>query len=211
MDAEFFYSNYVGCYPFDTEREREITNGMISHLIESGVPRKTILDIYEHCAYHKIVSPDTVPDFTWGDSITKRNKWYYHHELHLVSHDDLHDPINNIDIHYPFYMEIKSRYTYEDLYNYLVRNVGCLYKISNYNKDIAILKKLIQRYDTIQIASGLDFVLKMIDAARNDNKPLASIFDIEKNTEYAYEQISYVVSESNLHHTNKPVWRFDAK
>jgi hypothetical protein len=212
LNSEFFFSNYVGNYPYPTDRERNITQAMIDHLYESKVTSDEILDVFSQCANDKIISPKNLPNSLWQKSITLKDVWYYHHELQLRSKDNKVDVINGRMNKEPFYVEIKSKYTIKDLFDYALNNLGSSFaQIADRKRDSGSLAYLVGKYDKLSGISGLDFVLCLIDRCRDKNNYITNILDIEINSREVLEELSFAISEAKQKKANRVIWRFDAK
>jgi hypothetical protein len=112
----------------------------------------------------------------------------------------------------PFYVEIKSKYTIKDLFDYALNNLGSSFaQIADRKRDSGSLAYLVGKYDKLSGISGLDFVLCLIDRCRDKNNYITNILDIEINSREVLEELSFAISEAKQKKANRVIWRFDAK
>ena len=84
--SEFFFSNYVGEYKFNTNKERELTIYAIEYISDCTKFEDTssiMFDIFEKCSTRGYISIQTIPDDVWKYSIVNCRTFYYHPVLIL--------------------------------------------------------------------------------------------------------------------------------
>lgn len=205
--TEFFYSNYVGKYPFDSEEKRIRTTQVIDHLKDSFLTDKEIFNIFELCAKDGYIDINNLPDNIWDNSLTAKGSFYYHSELQIKSKPPCFDYISGVNIVYPYYCEMISQYTLDDLLQYAYIKLGIQEFFRDYNRDLGAIKYLLKKYIIDEVTS-LDFVLYLIDeAAANDVSQIINVNQYEKE---AYERIKSIIRMAKAKHYNQIIWRWNA-
>lgn len=128
-------------------------------------------------------------------------KFYYHKELRIISPPPVidfdYDTGERTVTYSDYFLEMKSSYTLEDLYNY-ISSFDDLYNKNIYdkNKVIGTLKWLYEKYD-------IELLLYMIDASNdyistNGLQPLTNLFDIQTYYNYAKEKLDAKINQSKI-------------
>ena len=198
----FFFTNYVGHSPDDFEDYKE-TKVMIDHYIDSGL-EDYLPQIYDVCAFDEKLTRDNIPFTLWEENnLIKPNVFYLHKELKHVNKSPEFDPAVG-EKAYPYYCEMKERFTFEDLLSYANREISN--KFFESKKYFAsTLRYMMKRYSSMkEKINMLDMVLFMIDECRNTGLSNAAITD---NEEAAAEKI--VLYREKLEQLGKDhvVWR----
>lgn len=176
--ANIFYKEIVGIYPFPTNREEAITRCTLAYLLDSGITEKEILKILPIFKNKAVISPDILPDALWHNSLTEKNIYYCHHALQIIPPAPI---IKNDGTfkEFPFYLEIKIRFTVENLLQYFYRKASNYHMIKDSKRDCAQLMHMLNRYKKIEDIQGLDLLLFMIDEAAYRHIIITEPFDIK--------------------------------
>ena len=176
--ANIFYKEVVGIYPFPTNREEAITRCTLAYLLDGGITEKEILKILPTFKDKAVISPDILPDILWRDSLVEKNTYYCHHVLQIIPPD----PVVKNDgtfKEFPFYLEIKIRFTEKDLLRYFYKKTFNYHMIKDEKRDSAQLIHMLNRYKRIEDVQELDLLLFMIDEAAYRHITITEPFDIK--------------------------------
>lgn len=205
--VEFFYTNNVGRYPFTTEKEADITKGTIEYLKDCGFTHReillTIID-YDRGSY---MHPEFLPETLWENSLIRKGHFYYHHALRLVSKPPTFDPSTGTEKVPDFYLEMKIRFTMEDLIAYFYNTLGIDLSLKDIKRDAGSFKFLLQKYEKLDFIESLDFVLSLIDFAKHANDEILSILDIARNEAEVYKKLKCHTAEAKHSRADMVTWR----
>nr|DAK26737.1 MAG TPA: protein of unknown function (DUF4258) [Caudoviricetes sp.] len=176
--TNIFYREVIGIYPFPTNREEAITRHTVEHLKESGITESEILKMLPDFKRKQVIMPADLSDSLWKDSLIERDVYYCHHVLQLVP------PVPVIKSSgafkdYPFYLEIRIRFTEKDLLKYFYDKAFNFQMIKDSKRDTAQLLYMLNRYNHIEGIQGLDLLLFMIDEAVYRHIIITEPFDIK--------------------------------
>lgn len=209
--VEMYYSNVVGCYPFHTDDNRFKTQAVIDYLIDAGFSDGEILRFVENAPASDCLEPSFLPDWMWEGSLLKRDTFYYHNSLHIVSKPPSWNPRTGKQTSSRFYLEMKIKYTMMDLIRYFYRTLGVDRALLDEKRDAAAFKYLMDRYKRFEPEiQALDFVLALVDYAKHmdeDETSVTNILDVKRYEAPALELLQNRVSEASLAKANVIVWR----
>lgn len=176
--TNIFYREVIGIYPFPTNREEAITRHTVEHLKESGIPESEILKMLPTFKQKQVIMPTDFPDSLWKNSLTERNTYYCHHILQLFPPAPVIKNDGSFK-EYPFYLEIRIRFTEKDLLKYFYDKAFNFQMIKDSKRDTAQLLYMLDRYNHIEEIQGLDLLLFMIDEAVYRHIIITEPFDIK--------------------------------
>lgn len=203
-----FYREYVGEYPFKTNQAEAITRCTLAWLEESKISRKEILRILDKFVNKAIITPNDIPDSLWNNSLTEKNQYYCHHEVQLHSPATIYKRDGSC-ISFPFYQEMKIRYTINDLLDYFYRKVSKYSILRNEKRDTAQLKHLLSQYNGLKKVQPLDIILFLIDTVAFNNISVSEPFEL-KIPRLVDESIDKAIRIRNERHAkgyDKIIWR----
>ena len=206
--AEMYYYQIYGHYPYDSEKPLEKTQKVIDYLKDAGISNSEILKVIEEAPRAEYLTPDMLPEWLWEGSLLEKGVFYYHHLLHIKPEAPTLDPRTGRMNKSPFFLEMKIRFTLDDLVEYFYRRADIPPELRNYNKDRGALKNMLERYSRIDFAEPLDFVLTLIDIGAEDEYAfLTSPFDTTEYAKQAYDLLKARAQEAELAGANKIIWR----
>lgn len=186
-----------------------ITKATIMHLIDNGYDFKDILNIIRNSDIKECFAPECLPDVLWENSLIKRNTYYYHSSLHITSKPPKWNPETMQVESEPFFMEMKIKYTMQDLLSYFYTKCMIDIDLRDEKRDSGAFEFLFTRYSKITEVETLDFILLLIDEAAHSeaiiNTPL-------KLQEFDFEVLSNCkkfTAEAKYNKANKIVWRHE--
>lgn len=195
--TEFFYDNYAGTYDLTENNLRQRTQATIEYLIDNGVGEQDILKTLIDCTGKTVIDKSDLPAFLWKGSLIKRDKYYYHHVLQIIP-----------DVG-SFYIEIKIRFTLNDLFRYFVRILNVDTLLINTKQYLAQLNSLLERYSHLKFIESLDFVLALIDNAARKNYKVIEPFDLNSsdNVSETFNFLKSKVAEAVVRDSAKEIFR----
>ena len=207
---DFIYRN-IGFE--QTENIRKSISSVIGYLkdnnfIDSEIERVLLSfkDIEDICV-------DNLPGYLWNDSLLQKGIFYYHKEFHITSKSSYFDFEHEKVITERFFLEMKIKYTYEDILNYFYskNNFYYLKDTVDLNKDIGSIKYLLNKYAKHDFIEPIDFLMFTIDEAVYDYKNnfvyYDKILDIDSVQHKVLDKLTRKVSAAKAEKRNKIVWR----
>lgn len=155
-----------------------------------------------------VVKPTELPESLWEDSLLKKGVYYYNNLLHITSKAPTWNPKTMQEECEPFFMEMKIKFTIQDLLELYYINcrvpVGLRVKV----RDERALQHLLNKYNNMK-APAIDYVLLMIDLASKDNELdfLTNPLELENYSKEAFITLEQIVEESTLNKSNVITWR----
>lgn len=203
--TSMFFENVVGRAP-DKEAPIIITEGTIEYLKDNGFSNGEILKLFKSYKGQSCMAPENLPESIWEGSLTRPDVFYFHRALQLVS-----KPATvNIDgnrIQEPFYMEMRCRFTMDDLLDYFYKTLQIDKGLKDNKRDKGQMEYLLNKYKDINGMDALDFILILIDYAKGSSKQTFSIFDIQENEAEAYTNMQAMVREAHKDCADRIYWR----
>lgn len=149
---------YELCYGVEpTEKELMLLEIKYDRLLDNGYSdedaKRILLD-------NKL----NIDNLEYKDSIinTQSDTIYYHNELQIHSKSGGFDPTTMKPIKRPYYLEMKHRYTMDDLLKYFYDKIFILPRFRDKKRDTGAMNHLIGYYKFDEIHS-VDFILFIID------------------------------------------------
>jgi len=208
--AEFYYINTIGYYPHDTDKEKLITKATVEYLLECGISEAEVIRAIETSKSSDCFTPDTLPNWLWNDSIMERNVYYYHHALHVTSPAPRFNPHTNVETKTKFYMEMRIRFTMDQLVDYFYDTSMISKDLVDRKRDTGSFNYLLNKYSKLGFVRSLDFVLSLIDAINADKNqvaPVTNVLDIARYESEVHEKLKRMTAQAELYKTNRIIWR----
>lgn len=202
--ADFYYETVIGNFPED-EKEYNNTKMIFDYLLDSGCKTEDIIKTILYDIENKEhLSISDLPDSLWEDTLLKRNVFYFHRELQILS------PPPSLTGNSPFYLEMKIKYTEKDLLNYFFKTFQINEKWINKKKELGSVAYLLDNYKKYGFIEPVDFLLHLIDYVHAiDDIEINSVFDL-RNFENEYASIlSKDIECSRLRHKDTIIWRMN--
>jgi hypothetical protein len=198
------YYNYVAGETPENENDYNYTKLLFDYLIESGLDKKEIiLSVLEDFPNKEKLTIEDIPDNLWNNSLIRRNTFYYHPELQIIS------PPPTWDKCYPFYLEMKIKYTIEDILKYFIKRFKLNEEWVNKDKEIGSIKYLLNSYKKYNFIEPVDFILHLIDYVISIDVKVETIYDL---TAYELQLADYLetdIENAKSKGKNKIIWRMD--
>lgn len=198
---DFYYDFNVGEYPENIDN-RDKTKKIFEYLLEAGITESELVDLiireFENKDY---LTYSDLPNKLWDKSLLKRDVFYYHRELQVLS------PAPTWEETFPFYREMRIIYTEKDILNYFAKVFAINSDWLNEAKELGSIKYLLDKYKMFSFVESIDFLLMLIDYLKANDVKINKIYDI-CNYEVEFAKILEVdVKNSELKKKNTIVWR----
>lgn len=202
---EFYYYN-LGEEP--KLKEKEITEKTFNHLKDNGYDEKFLINNIKIFPPKMVLEFKDIPDDLWKDSILKKGIFYYHNKLHILSPAPFWDLENNKVVTHKFYLEMKIKFTVTNLIDYYYDNFPKMDNLIEESKDIGAINYLYKRYESIiDIVEPVDFILFLIDEAKESGENIEDILSLKKFEEKTLTYLKAKVLNAKAENKNKIIWR----
>lgn len=139
----------------------------------------------------------------WDNSLLKPNTFYYHHLLTIMPGPSIWNPNIKERVN-KFYLEMKIKFTIDDLLNYYYKELLVPVELRNYDKDKGAFEYLLNTYTKFKV-QPIDFILFLIDYNKNEKVYISNVFDLQKYERETYEKINYMIENSIYKNI---IWRY---
>lgn len=206
--ATIFFREIVGSYDFDTDHEEVITRCTIAYMQESGIANDEIFKVMEACGEKKLIRPEDLPEFLWDGSLTEKDRYYCHRALQILSPASVIRKDGTFK-DYPFYQEMRIRFTMQDLINYFYGRIGSNIFSRDDKRDAAQFNHLLMQFGKVEGISALDLVLMIIDDAAVTNGTVYEPFGLERvvNIQETAQRLKRTMAERHAKGYDQIVWR----
>lgn len=200
-----YYNLCTGIEPDKEDRNR--TMATIKHLRDNGYSKEDIFKILKEVGKTKVEGLD-LPDRLWEDSLIEKGIFYYNNLLHIKSKAPTWNPKTFTVVSEPFFMEMKIKYTMNDLLDYYYTECRVPLGLREKTRDIGALKHLLGKYNNLK-AKGLDYIMYMINLASKDIDTtfLSNPFELENYSKQAFIELEDKVEEAKLNKCDTIIWR----
>lgn len=200
-----YYRLSKGILPSDTTIAQ--TEKTVNFLLDNNYSDKDIMQILINIGKTEAILPEDLPDELWEGMLTERDVFYYHSELHITSKPPKWDPISMKEIVEPFFMEMKIKYTMNDLLTYYYNSLCIPIELRDDKKDTGAFKHLLDKYKKMKV-KPLDFVLTLIDfASRNEDEKIVNVLDLGKYEAEVFNHYEAVIPMATYERVNRIIWR----
>ena len=198
-----YYEMCLGYIP-DEDTSTNKTKATINYLKDNKYTDTEIRKIFLDVGQKEILTADDLPSYLWEDSLIKRNEFYYHHNLQIKSPAPYFDIISKKEIMFPYYLEIKIKYTVTDVYQYFLSKTAV--PSIDSKRDKGAIQKMIKTYN-INGIKGLDFILSLIDESRFSQDRIFNLWDIQRYESIVYDKLLRNIAEAKSMGKDKIIWR----
>lgn len=143
-----------------------------------------------------------ISEVLWHNTLLKPDAFYYHEQLTIMPGPSIWHP-NMKEKSQKFYLEMKIKYTIDDLLNYYYTELLIPVELRDRNKDKGAFEHMLKKYTKFR-CEPIDFILYLIDYNKQQEAFVTNVFDLQKYERETYEKINYIV-ENSLH--KNIVWR----
>lgn len=176
--TELYYSEVVGSSPGERTKAYQQTKAVFHYLEDANVTSAGILHFLQNAPQKEALAFSDLPDWLWENSLLKKDTFYYHRRLHVLSAPPKYDLMTNTITKTPFSMEMLIGFTLEDLADYYYEKARVPPELLDTKRDLGALTHLLQRYGKIRFVESVDFVLALIDYAAQKTQEGYKIMDV---------------------------------
>ena len=170
----------------------QVTKNTCEYLLDCGFSALEIISILNGLSFGAL-SYDVLPDRLWQGSLIKRGAFYLHRELSLESKAPEFDIRTGRVLEYPYYCEMKIKYTVEDVLSYFkskMKPKNIPLSSSEYDKNA--VRQLFRQYSKLDYVEPLDVLLCSIDYHFSLEPECTRLIDITKTNR---EVIAFLISD----------------
>ena len=167
----------------------------INYLIDNNYDKAFILSYL--LEYGPVIS-----ETLWHDTLLKPNTFYYHEQLTIMPGPSIWNP-NMKEQSHRFYLEMKIKYTIDDLLNYYYTELLIPVELRDKSKDKGAFEHMLKKYTKFK-CEPIDFILYLIDYSKQEEAFITNVFDLQKYERETYEKINHIV-ENNIY--KNIIWR----
>lgn len=201
---DFYYYN-LGEEP--NENEKTITENTFGFLKDNNYTDNDIMIMLRDFPAKMALTPDDLPEYLWDGSLAKRNTFYYHNELHITSPAPYWDFENDKIVSSRFFLEMKIKYSIDDLIKYFYKNFPMDGSLIDSKKDRGSMEYLLNKYKNIDFVEPLDFILYLIDEAVNNEVDIIEIIELKRFEKATFEYLKTKTLNAAVEKMNKIIWR----
>ena len=188
---------YELCYGIEPE-ERDLLLLEIKHqrLLDNGYSNKEANKIL-------IDTKLNIENYEHKDSIlNEEDPIYRHHELQIHSKPGGFDPATCTVIKRPYYLEMKCRYTINNLLDYYYTKLIVPPLFRDNKRDIGAMNHLLNSFKS-PIISSVDFLLFVIDYVASNQYKLTNPLELKNWFQQTYEYLEQFVLSTKLELVNR--------
>lgn len=167
----------------------------INYLIDNNYDKAFILSYL--LEYGPVIS-----ETLWHDTLLKPNTFYYHEQLTIMPGPSIWNP-NIKEQSHRFYLEMKIKYTIDDLLDYYYTELLIPVELRDRSKDKGAFEHMLKKYTKFK-CEPIDFILYLIDYSKQEEAFITNVFDLQKYERETYEKINHIV-ENNIY--KNIIWR----
>ena len=186
------YLSRIGEEKIGGKKGLAITKNTCEYLLDCGFSSLEIVALLNGLKSGPL-SYDSLPDKLWESSLMKRDAFYLHHELRLESKAPEFCVRTGKVIEYPYYCEMKIRYTADDVLKYFRSKMKpSNLALSSDEYDKTAIRQLFKQYSKLDYVEPLDVLLCSIDNHLNLEPDCIRLIDITKTNR---EVIAALISD----------------
>lgn len=201
---DFYYYN-LGEEP--NAYEKKITENTLDFLKDNNYSDNDIMKMMMNFPAKMALTPNDLPDSLWDNSLLKRDTFYYHNELHITSPAPYWDFENDRIVSSRFFLEMKIKYSINDLIKYFYKKFPIDEKLIDEKKDKGSMEYLINKYRNIDFIQPIDFILYLIDEAANNDIDYIEIIELRRFEKDTFEYLKNKTLNAAVEKLNTIVWR----
>ena len=172
--AEEYYRWAWGCYPHENKVPLRKTQCVIEYLQDNNWEDADILELLTKAPKREYLSPNDLPDSLWENSLIKRDTFYYHRILQIVSPPPVWRPGKPV-MPTALYVEMRIHFTMNDLFQYATSKLEIPMYLWDIKKESGALRYLLKKYEKAPFAESLDILLFLIDKAADSGRETTDI------------------------------------
>ena len=206
--VEYFYTEIHGYYPFDNDDAKIQCQKVIDYLNDCGIPNSSIIKVLEDSKEYDVLTFDILPEWLWDNSLLKKNTFYYHSLLHMLSKPPIWDPVTNKVQGSKFYIEMLINFTVQDVLSYFYNSFSIENDLKNSKRDEGSVLYLLNKYK-FDFIEPIDFLLSLIDYTKSidEEHRIANILDVSQYESIVYADLKAMTTEAKASKADHIVWR----
>lgn len=184
-----------------------ITGNTIDYLFDCGL---STVEIAKELSKHKEISVDydSLSPSLWDGSLIKKGAFYLHNAIRLSSPAPVYDFVKNETIEYPYYCEMKIRFTEDDVLDFFYSKLSFVNKtLADREYDRRALRSLLKKYSVFDYVEPLDVILCSIANHAKQVKDFYRLIDITQTNKQVIETLLNDMLELNMRDERKMVAR----
>lgn len=207
--VQYFYSNIIG-KTIENDLDYIQSRCTIEYLEDCGFSTSEIINLFSQWNTKvSVLKPQDIPSIAWNDSLLIKNKFYLHRELKLFSIAPIVGP-DGKEITFPYYLEMKIKYTVQDALNYFYTKCGTIHSARDEKLHIGQMNHILQRFKSYKDIAPIDLFLTLVDECHYQNFRCVEPFDLVQVSSIIqdnYEKL--LMNKAELHANKKDViqWR----
>ena len=204
--AKYYYNRCGRDFSSDSPEFLKTAN-TLDYLLDSGF---SSLDIMKEVNKYngEVIEYDNLSDALWKNSLIKKGAFYLHKELRLESPRPIYNPKTGEVTEFPYYLEMKIRYTEDDVLDYFVKKLKTSLVTSNDRHwDRRVLREFLKRFSNLDYVEALDVILCSIDRYLDNNPDCYNLRDISVVTGEIVEELTADLQEMQILDQRKLVSR----
>ncbi len=188
---------YELCYGVEPE-DKELALLEIKHqrLLDNGYTNKEANKIL-------LDTKLNIDNYEYADSIIANAECIFrHHELQIHSKPGGFDPVTCTVIKRPYYLEMKHRYTMDNLLNYYYDKLIVPPLFRDTKRDTGAMNHLINNFKS-PVLHSVDFILFVIDYVASNGYKTNNPLDLKNWFQSTYEYLEQFVLSTKLELVNR--------
>ena len=184
-----------------------ITGNTIDYLFDCGL---STIEIAKELSKHKetAVDYDSLSPSLWNGSLIKKGAFYLHNSLRLSSPAPVYDFVKNETIEYPYYCEMKIRFTEDDVLDFFYSRLNFINKtLADREYDRRALRSLLKKYSVFDYVEPLDIILCSIINHLKQAEDCYRLIDITQTNKQVIELLLSDMLALNMKDERKMVAR----
>jgi hypothetical protein len=204
--TSLYYKEVLGEYPSDEKFMH--TDKLFEYLMDAGISHEDIVKNILTLSQKECLTVSDLPDALWDGSLLKRGTYYFHNALRVKQAMPTWNPETNKMTSQKSSVEMKIRFTMDDLIEYFYRNTQANRDLSDRKKDAGAFRYLLAKYGNVDFADSMDMVMSLIDHAKgNEHNELLNILKLQNYESEVYDIIKPMCKEAKGNGRMEIKWR----
>lgn len=204
--TNLYYREVLGEYSSDENVMH--TDKLFEYLIEAGVSHEDIMKNIYAFPQKDYLTVSDLPDTLWDGSLIRRGTYCFHNALRIKQEMPTWNPETNKMTSQRFRVEMKIRFTMDDLIDYFYKTTHANRDLSDRKKDAGSFNYLLGKYSNIGFAANIDMVLSLIDHAGNsEHNEMLNILKLQDYESEVCDIIKPMCEEAKGNGRMEITWR----
>ena len=205
---KYYYGSVKGIKDIDLKDQDVLaTANTLDYLFDCGF---TTVEITKELGRHRSerIEYNDLSDELWNDSLIKKGAFYLHSSIRLMSGAPVYDFETNKTIEYPYYCEMRIRFTEDDVLDYFCSRLSFLSKaLEDREYDRRALKGLLLKYSVFDYVEPLDVILCSIDNHLKQHNDCYRLIDVTNTNQEVIKTLLNDMITLNMTDSRKLVSR----